>query len=74
MEASEATIKGECLGQAEIRKIFKAPKVARLRDARDGGVVKRGCSAPCRDGIVIWEGTIASLAARKTRRARYARF
>ena len=57
------TIKENALGQAEIRKIFKAPKVGKIAGCRvTGGVVKRGCKVRLvRDGIVIWEGTIASL-------------
>ncbi|MDY3868985.1 MAG: translation initiation factor IF-2, partial [Pyramidobacter sp.] len=57
------TIKENTLGQAEIRKIFKAPKVGKIAGCRvTDGIIKRGCKVRLvRDGIVVWEGTIASL-------------
>ena len=54
------TIKENSLGEVEIRKIFKAPKVAGCRVMK--GAIKRGSKVRLvRDGIVIWEGSVASL-------------
>jgi len=57
------TIKENSLGEVEIRKIFKAPKVGKIAGCRVmKGVIKRGSKVRLvRDGIVVWEGSIASL-------------
>ncbi|MCI6261483.1 translation initiation factor IF-2 [Pyramidobacter sp. SM-530-WT-4B] len=57
------TIKENSLGEAEIRKIFKAPKVGKIAGCRVmKGAIKRGSKVRLvRDGIVIWEGSVASL-------------
>ncbi len=56
-------IKEQQTGQAEIRKIFKAPKVGKIAGCRVlSGTIKRGSKVRLvRDGIVIWDGAIASL-------------
>lgn len=56
-------IKENALGEAEIRKIFKAPKVGKIAGCRViKGLVKRSSKVRLvRDGIVIWDGAIASL-------------
>ncbi|MDY4031579.1 MAG: translation initiation factor IF-2 [Pyramidobacter sp.] len=57
------TIKENSLGEVEIRKIFKAPKVGKIAGCRVmKGAIKRGSKVRLvRDGIVIWEGSVASL-------------
>ena len=56
-------VKENAQGQAEIRKIFKAPKIGKIAGCRvTQGVIKRSSKVRLvRDGIVIWEGTVASL-------------
>ncbi len=56
-------IKENTLGEVEIRKIFKSPKVGRIAGCRVmRGSVKRNSKVRLvRDGIVVWEGTVASL-------------
>ncbi len=56
-------LKEQQTGQAEIRKIFKAPKVGKIAGCRVlSGSIKRGSKVRLiRDGIVIWDGAIASL-------------
>lgn len=56
-------IKENVLGEVEIRKIFKAPKVGRIAGCRViKGLIRRSSKVRLvRDGIVIWEGTIASI-------------
>ena len=56
-------IKENSLGEVEIRKIFKAPKVGKIAGCRVmKGVIKRNSKVRLvRDGIVIWDGSVASL-------------
>ena len=56
-------VKENSLGQAEIRKIFKAPKVGKIAGCRVmEGIIKRTSKVRLvRDGIVVWEGSIASI-------------
>ena len=56
-------LREESLGEVEIRKIFKAPKVGKIAGSHvTRGVVKRTARVRIiRDGIVIWDGRIASL-------------
>ncbi len=56
-------VKENSLGEVEIRKIFKAPKVGKIAGCRVmKGLIKRSSKVRLvRDGIVIWEGAVASL-------------
>lgn len=51
------------LGMAEIRALFKVPKIGKVAGCMvTEGVLKRNAKARLiRDGIVIWDGTISSL-------------
>lgn len=57
------SLREETLGEVEIRQIFKIPKVGRIAGSHVmKGVVKRTAKVRViRDGIVIWDGKIASL-------------
>ncbi|MBQ7578534.1 MAG: translation initiation factor IF-2 [Synergistaceae bacterium] len=57
------TLREESLGEVEIRKIFNAPKVGRIAGSHvTKGVIKRTAKVRViHDGIVIWDGKIASL-------------
>ena len=57
------TLREESLGEVEIRKIFNAPKVGRIAGSHvTKGVIKRTAKVRViRDGIVIWDGRVASL-------------
>ncbi len=56
-------IKENSLGEVEIRKIFKVAKVGRIAGCRvmKGSVKRSSRVRLVRDGIVIWEGSVASL-------------
>ncbi len=56
-------LREETLGEVEIRQIFKIPKVGRIAGSHvTKGIVKRTAKVRViRDGIVIWDGKIASL-------------
>ena len=56
-------LREENLGEVEIRQIFKIPKVGRIAGSHvTKGVIKRTAKVRViRDGIVIWDGRIASL-------------
>lgn len=56
-------LKEQILGEAEVRAVFKVPKVGQIAGCyvREG-VIKRNAKARViRDGIVIWEGSLLSL-------------
>ena len=57
------TLREESLGEVEIRKIFNAPKVGKIAGSHvTKGVIKRTAKVRViRDGIVIWDGRVASL-------------
>lgn len=57
------TIKEKELGQAEIRAIFKIPKAGKIAGCMvTSGTMKRGAKVRLvREGIVIWEGSLATL-------------
>ena len=57
------TLREDTLGEVEIRQIFKIPKVGKIAGSHvTRGVVKRTAKVRViRDGIVIWDGKIASL-------------
>ena len=57
------SLREETLGEVEIRQIFKIPKVGRIAGSHvTKGLVKRTAKVRViRDGIVIWDGKIASL-------------
>ncbi|MBQ7196458.1 MAG: translation initiation factor IF-2 [Synergistaceae bacterium] len=56
-------LREETLGEVEIRQIFKIPKIGRIAGSHvTKGIVKRTAKVRViRDGIVIWDGKIASL-------------
>jgi translation initiation factor IF-2 len=50
------------LGQAEIREIFRVPKIGSIAGCRvTDGLVRRGKVRLIRDGVVFWSGELASL-------------
>ncbi len=51
------------LGEVEIRKIFKAPKVGKIAGCRvmKGSVKRNSKVRLIRDGVIIWDGSVASL-------------
>ena len=51
------------LGEVEIRKIFKAPKVGKIAVCRvlKGSVKRNSKVRLIRDGVIIWDGSVASL-------------
>jgi len=56
-------LKEQILGEAEVRAVFKVPKVGQIAGCyvREG-VIKRNAKARViRDGVVIWEGSLLSL-------------
>ena len=57
------TLREDTLGEVEIRQIFKIPKVGKIAGSHvTKGLVKRTAKVRViRDGIVIWDGKIASL-------------
>ena len=57
------TLREESLGEVEIRQIFKIPKIGKIAGSHvTKGVVRRTAKVRIiRDGIVIWDGKIASL-------------
>ena len=56
-------LREETLGEAEIRRIFKIPKVGKIAGSHvTKGIVKRTAKVRIiRDGVVVWDGKIASL-------------
>ncbi|MBQ6434651.1 MAG: translation initiation factor IF-2, partial [Synergistaceae bacterium] len=56
-------LREDTLGEVEIRKIFKIPKIGRIAGSHvTRGVVRRTAKVRViRDGIVVWDGKIASL-------------
>ncbi len=56
-------IKEKSLGEVEIRKIFKAQKIGKIAGCRvmKGSIKRNSKVRIVRDGIVIWEGVLASL-------------
>ena len=56
-------LREETLGEVEVRQIFKIPKIGRIAGSHvTRGLVKRTAKVRViRDGIVIWDGHIASL-------------
>ena len=56
-------LREETLGEVEIRKIYKLPKIGKIAGSHvTKGIVKRTAKVRViRDGIVIWDGKIASL-------------
>ena len=56
-------LREDTLGEVEIRKIFKVPKIGKIAGSHvTKGLVKRTAKVRViRDGIVIWDGKIASL-------------
>ena len=56
-------LREDTLGEVEIRKIFKIPKIGRIAGSHiTKGLVRRTAKVRLiRDGIVIWDGKIASL-------------
>ena len=56
-------LREETLGEVEIRQIFKLPKIGKIAGSHvTKGVIKRTAKIRIiRDGIVIWDGKIASL-------------
>lgn len=59
----EPEYKEKVLGQAEVRDTFKVPKVGVIAGAyvTEGKVTRQAQVRIVRDGIVVWEGQIASL-------------
>jgi translation initiation factor IF-2 len=61
----EPTLKEARLGIAEVRQVFKAPKIGTIAGCMvtDGKIIRSGDSQArlLRDGKVIWTGKIASL-------------
>ena len=57
------TLRENTLGEVEIRQIFRVPKVGKIAGAHvTRGVVRRTARVRViRDGIVVWDGKIASL-------------
>ncbi|MBP3752088.1 MAG: translation initiation factor IF-2, partial [Pyramidobacter sp.] len=56
-------IRENTLGEVEIRKIFKAPKVGKIAGCRvmKGSIKRNSKVRLIRDGVLIWDGTVASL-------------
>jgi translation initiation factor IF-2 len=56
-------VKEEYLGQAEVRDVFKVPKIGLIAGCMvTDGVIKRGASIRViRDGVVIYDGEVSSL-------------
>ena len=61
----EPTLKEARLGIAEVRQVFKAPKIGTIAGCMvtDGKIIRSGDAQArlIRDGAVVWTGKIASL-------------
>ncbi len=59
----EAVEKERILGKAEIREVFRVPKAGSIAGSMviDGNIRRNARARLIRDGVVIWEGNIASL-------------
>jgi translation initiation factor IF-2 len=57
------TLREETVGQAEIRAIFKVPKIGKIAGCFvQDGVIKRSTKVRIiRDGVVIWDGSLSGL-------------
>ncbi|MCL2683822.1 MAG: translation initiation factor IF-2 [Synergistaceae bacterium] len=57
------TLREDIAGQAEIRAIFKVPKIGKIAGSFvQEGVIKRSTKVRVvRDGVVIWDGSLSSL-------------
>lgn len=57
------TIRENVLGEVEIRKIFRVPKVGRIAGCRvmKGSVKRNSKVRLIRDGVIVWDGAVASL-------------
>ena len=55
--------KEKILGKAEVREVFRVPKVGSVAGCMviDGTIKRNARARLIRDGVVSWEGTIASL-------------
>jgi translation initiation factor IF-2 len=51
------------LGDAEIRQIFRVPRLGVIAGSyvRNGAIRRNGKARLVRDGVIVWEGTVASL-------------
>ncbi len=56
-------LKEQILGEAEIRAVFKVPKVGQVAGCyvREGIIRRNAKARVIRDGIVVWEGPLLSL-------------
>jgi translation initiation factor IF-2 len=59
----EAVEKEQILGKADIREVFRVPKAGTIAGSMviDGNIRRNARARLIRDGVVIWEGNIASL-------------
>lgn len=57
------TLHEKIIGQAEIRAMFKVPKVGKIAGClvQEGSIRRNAKTRIVRDGIVIWEGSLSSL-------------
>jgi translation initiation factor IF-2 len=57
------TLRESIVGQAEIRAIFKVPKIGRIAGCfvQDGAIRRNTKVRVVREGVVIWEGSLSSL-------------
>lgn len=57
------TLREKTVGQAEIRAIFKIPKVGRIAGCfvQEGSIRRNTKVRVIREGVVVWEGTLSSL-------------
>jgi len=56
-------LKEQILGEAEVRAVFKVPKVGQIAGCyvREGMIKRNAKARVIRDGVVIWEGSLLSL-------------
>jgi len=56
-------LKEQILGEAEVRAVFKVPKVGQIAGCyvKEGTIKRNAKARVIRDGIVIWEGSLLSL-------------
>jgi len=56
-------LKEQILGEAEVRAVFKVPKVGQIAGCyvREGTIKRNAKARVIRDGVVIWEGSLLSL-------------
>jgi translation initiation factor IF-2 len=59
----EPTFREEELGHAEVRQVFRIPKVGSIAGTRvvDGVIIRNARIRLLRDHVVVWEGGISSL-------------